>query len=105
MKIAKVDTKPRRLSNFAKNWLVFSSSLLQHHQLQLAQKPLLHVQEEVHQAQVDPISSKEKRPPQRQHRAQTELELDPEVCGDSTPTTAPESKCKFVKVFCQMESV
>jgi len=87
----------RGLSNvlqFFLKILILVISLLQHHQLRLGQRPPLHALAEVLQAPVAQISSKERQRRPRQHLAQTELELDLVACGVSTPTTAPESKCK-----------
>lgn len=71
----------------------------QPHQRQSARSRLHHAPAETLPAQVE-ISSKEKPRRQRRHLAQTEPELDPEECGDSTLTTAPESKCKWFDHRC-----
>lgn len=74
--------------------ILFLFSLLQHHQRRLARKPPHPVPVEMLPAPVE-MSSKEKPRLQRQHLAQTEPELDQEECGDSTLTTALESKCEL----------
>lgn len=88
-----------QLQNFSTKRFItkisLSSSLPQHHQRQSARKPQLPVREEVLPAPAVEISSKERLQQQRQRLARTEPELDPAACGDSTQTTAPESKCKW----------
>lgn len=48
----------------------------------------------MHQALAEATLSREKPLQQRQRHDPTEPEPDQAVCGDSTPMTAPESKCK-----------